>query len=339
MPTLFERPALMAAVRAALARSPAVALLGPRQVGKTTLARTFVDPDDLHYLDLEDPTVEAQIAQPMSLLEPMRGLVVIDEVQRAPELFKVLRVLVDRPGAPARFLLLGSASPQLLRQTSESLAGRAAVIEMGGFTIDEVPAGAQPTLWWRGGHPRSFLADSDEHSRAWRRDYLRLVLERDLPALGINVPAPAMQRFWSMLAHLNGQIWNAAHPARALGVNESTVRRHLDHLTQLYMVREPRQAPGQVAQDLPSRQRSAPRVAGHRVTRRAGAAPLERRVVGRFRHRADPAHRPSRRRLLLGDSQWRRARPAAVEGRTPRRRGDQARRRAAPDAFDDDGAG
>ncbi len=235
---MIDRPTLTASIREALDRSPVAVLLGPRQAGKTTLARTFVDPDDPQFLDLEDPTVEAQIAQPMSFLEPMRGLVVIDEVQRAPELFKVLRVLVDRPGVPARFLLLGSASPQLLRQTSESLAGRAAVIEMSGFTIDEMPSAAQATLWWRGGHPRSFLAASDNDSRAWRRDYLRMVLERDLPALGINVPAPAMQRFWSMLAHLNGQIWNAAHPARALGVNESTVRRHLDHLTQLYMVRQ-----------------------------------------------------------------------------------------------------
>ena len=234
----LHRPALMAELQAALARSPAVALLGPRQVGKTTLARQLVPPGSTHYLDLEDPVVLAQMGAPMSLLSPLRGLVVIDEVQRAPELFPVLRVLLDRDGTPARFLLLGSASPQLLRQSSESLAGRLAIIELGGFTLQDTGAGALPRLWWRGGFPRAFLAAGDDASRRWRRDFMRLVIERDLPALGLGVSLPAMQRFWALLAHFHGQVWNAAEPARALGVNESTVRRYLDHLTQLYMVRQ-----------------------------------------------------------------------------------------------------
>jgi uncharacterized protein len=238
MPPSVNRPALMTTVQAALARSPAVALLGPRQVGKTTLARHFVAPGSDHYLDLEDPVVLAQLASPMTLLSGLRGLVVIDEVQRAPELFPVLRVLLDRENAPARFLLLGSASPQLLRQGSESLAGRLAIIELGGFTLQDTGTVDEARLWWRGGFPRSYLASDDAASRLWRRDFTRLVIERDMPALGLNVSLPAMQRFWAMLAHFHGQVWNAAEPARSLGVSESTVRRYLDHLTQLYMVRQ-----------------------------------------------------------------------------------------------------
>ncbi|GAB1388382.1 MAG: hypothetical protein AMXMBFR78_18980 [Rubrivivax sp.] len=238
MSDLLSRPALMAELQAALARSPAVALLGPRQVGKTTLARRFVQPGSTHYLDLEDPVVLAQMSAPMNLLSPLRGLVLIDEVQRAPEIFPVLRVLLDREATPARFLLLGSASPQLLRQGSESLAGRLAIIELGGFTLQDTGAQALSRLWWRGGFPRAFLAASDDASRRWRRDFVRLVIERDMPALGLGISLPAMQRFWAVMAHFHGQIWSAAEPARALGVNESTVRRYLDHLTQLYMVRQ-----------------------------------------------------------------------------------------------------
>lgn len=235
---LIDRPLVLARLRAALARSRAVVLLGPRQVGKTTLARQFLAPGSGGYFDLEDPEVEAQFAAPMTLLRDLRGLVVIDEVQRAPDLFKVLRVLIDRDDAPAQFLLLGSASPVLLRQTSESLAGRIEIIEIGGLTLDEVGLSQQGALWWRGGHPPSFTAATDLDSRQWRRDYVRTVVERDLPMLGIGAMAPALQRFWAMLAHYHGQQWNAADPARSLGVNESTVRRYLDWLTQLYMVRQ-----------------------------------------------------------------------------------------------------
>jgi predicted AAA+ superfamily ATPase len=233
-----DRSRLRGAVAGALQRCRGMVLVGPRQVGKTTLARGFVAADSPNYLDLEDPRVEAQFAAPLTALESLRGLVVIDEVQRAPELFKVLRVLMDREAAPAKFLLLGSASPALLRQSDESLAGRVEVLEIGGFTLDEIGVDAQSALWSRGGYPRSFLAASDDESRRWRESFISLFLERDLPQLGIAAPAPAVRRFWAMLAHYHGQVWNAAEPARSLGVNESTVRRYLDWLTQTYMVRQ-----------------------------------------------------------------------------------------------------
>jgi uncharacterized protein len=235
---MLQRIALQSAVQAALLRSPAVALVGPRQVGKTTLARCLLPSGSPNWFDLEDPQVEAQLAAPMVALKDLRGLVVIDEVQHAPELFRVLRVLIDRPDNAARFLLLGSASPALLRQSSESLAGRLEVIEAGGFTLDETGTDHAGALWWRGGFPRSFMAADDEASRIWRREFIRTTVERDLPQLGMNVPAPAIHRFWSMLAHFHGQTWNAADPARSLGVNESTVRRYLDWLTQAYLVRQ-----------------------------------------------------------------------------------------------------
>ncbi|RZU01082.1 hypothetical protein EV670_1797 [Rivibacter subsaxonicus] len=235
---MLERKALEAAVLAALARSPAVALVGPRQVGKTTLARKLLGAGSPNWFDLEDPQVEAQLRTPMVALKDLSGLVVIDEVQHAPDLFKVLRVLIDRDSNPARFLLLGSASPALLRQSSESLAGRLEVIEAGGFTLDEAGVDSAAALWWRGGFPRSFTAADDEASRIWRREFIRTVVERDLPQLGLNVAAPALYRFWAMLAHYHGQTWNAADPARSLGVNEGTVRRYLDWLTQAFLVRQ-----------------------------------------------------------------------------------------------------
>ena len=240
--TMLERTALEKSVRTALARSPAVALVGPHQVGKTTLARRLLGAHSAQWFDLEDPQVEAQLAEPLTALKDLRGLIVIDEVQHAPDLFKVLRVLIDReevnPANPTRFLLLGSASPALLRQSSESLAGRIEIIEAGGFTIDETGSEQTAALWWRGGFPRSFTAPSDDDSRVWRREFIRTTVERDLPQLGMKVPAPAIHRFWSMLAHFHGQVWNAADPARSLGVNESTVRRYLDWLTQAYLVRQ-----------------------------------------------------------------------------------------------------
>ena len=215
-----------------------VILVGPRQVGKTTLARSFVPPDSGNYFDLEDAVVAEQFRAPRTLLEGLRGLVVIDEVQHAPELFPLLRVLMDREAAPARFLLLGSASPALLRQTGESLLGRVAVIEVGGFTLDELGAPAAAALWRRGGAPLSYLAADERRSLEWRERFVQLFLERDLPMLGVKAAPAAMRRFWTMLAHYHGQLWNAADPARSLGVNESTVRRHLDWLTQTYMVRQ-----------------------------------------------------------------------------------------------------
>ena len=235
---MIDRSALFSAVREALSRSPAVALVGPRQVGKTTLARALLPGDSPQWFDLENPQVEAQLAEPLVALRDLRGLVVIDEIQHAPDLFKVLRVLIDRPGVPARFLVLGSASPALLHQSSESLAGRIEVIEIGGFTLDETGTASAPALWLRGGFPRAYTAPDDASSAVWRREFIRTAVERDLPQLGVNVAAPALYRFWSMLAHYHGQVWNAADPARSLGVNESTVRRYLDLLTQAYLIRQ-----------------------------------------------------------------------------------------------------
>jgi uncharacterized protein len=189
---MIERVALSVAVREALARSPAVALVGPRQVGKTTLARAFLGVDSPQWFDLEDPQVEAQLAEPLVALRDLRGLVVIDEIQHAPDLFKVLRVLIDRPTQAARFLLLGSASPALLRQSSESLAGRIEIIEIGGFTLDETGIASVPALWLRGGFPRSFTAPDDAASAVWRREFIRTTVERDLPQLGVNVGATAL---------------------------------------------------------------------------------------------------------------------------------------------------
>lgn len=236
--SLIPRPALSAAVQSALQRAPAVLLVGARQVGKTTLARAWVDSQSANYFDLENPEVEAQLAEPMTALKERRGLVVIDEVQRAPDLFKTLRVLIDRQAPLAQFILLGSASPALLRQSSESLAGRVEVIEVGGLTLQDVGIAQQDTLWWRGGFPRAYTAHADGDCRVWLDNFVRTVVERDLPQLGIHVPAPTIRRFWAMLAHCHGQIWNAAEPARSLGIGETAVRRYLDFLTQAFLVRQ-----------------------------------------------------------------------------------------------------
>lgn len=234
----IARPALMSAIETALTRNPVVVLTGPRQCGKTTLAREFLAEDSLNYFDLEDPVSLARLEQPMTALRPLRGLVVIDEIQRLPDLFAVLRVLADRRSRPARFLILGSASGDLLRQSSESLAGRAEHIAIGGFTLTEIGAQRSPALWRRGGFPLAYLARSEKDSLAWRKQFIQTLLERDLPQWGVRVPAIALQRFWTMVAHYHGQTWNAAEPARALGVNESTTRRYLDLLTDALMIRQ-----------------------------------------------------------------------------------------------------
>ena len=235
---MVERRELLARIRRALSRSRIVTLIGPRQCGKTTLARQIVAADSLNYFDLEDPSSLARIADPMTALSPLRGVVVIDEVQRRPDLFPILRVLADRRPLRARFLILGSASPNLLRQSSESLAGRLETLRVSGFRLPELGAKALPRHWERGGFPRSFLARSNDDSRTWRRSFIETFLERDLPQLGITVPAPALFRFWTMLAHYHGQVWKATDPARSLGVSEPTVRRYLDLLTTLFMVRQ-----------------------------------------------------------------------------------------------------
>jgi hypothetical protein len=241
---MIERTALQQTIQQALARSRVVALIGPRQCGKTTLARRFVSPDSVNYFDLEDPVSLARLDQPMTALGGLTGLVVIDEIQRRPELFPILRVLCDRDPLPARFLVLGSASvagaskPVLLRQSAESLAGRIEIVTMAGFSLAEVGAAAQARHWQRGAFPLAFLAASDEDSLAWRKSFIQTFLERDLPQLGSAIPAASFFRFWSLLAHYHGQVWNAAEAARALDVSESTTRRYLDLLEGVFMVRQ-----------------------------------------------------------------------------------------------------
>ncbi len=235
---MIKRLELIQRVREALSRSRVVALIGPRQCGKTTLASEFVSPDSHNYFDLEDPLSLARLNEPMTALKELKGLVVIDEVHRSPDLYTVLRVLADRRPLPARFLLLGSASSELLRQTSESLAGRLETITMGGFSISEVGVESHSRHWLRGGFPLSCLAKNDKDSLAWRKNFIQTFLERDVPQFGLRVPATTLLRFWTMLAHYNGQIWNAAEPARSLGISESSARRYTDLLEDLLMVRQ-----------------------------------------------------------------------------------------------------
>jgi predicted AAA+ superfamily ATPase len=236
--TMIKRTSILSELNNALARSRVVALVGPRQSGKTTLARQLIEENSVNYFDLEDPASLARLDEPMTALRPLKGLVVIDEVQRRPNLFPVLRVLSDRIDTPARFLILGSASGNLMRQTSESLAGRMERIAIGGFSMAELGSEDEQQLWLRGGLPLSFLAGSDVNSIAWRKNFIQTLLERDFPQWGVRVAATALQRFWTMLAHYHGQIWNAAEPARALGVSESTTRRYLDLLTDAFMMRQ-----------------------------------------------------------------------------------------------------
>jgi len=235
---MVDRPQLLAGIRAALKRTRVVALVGPRQSGKTTIAGRIVPPASPRYFDLENPASLARLAEPMTALAPLRGIVVIDEVQRRPDLFPILRVLADRRPLRARFLILGSASPGLLRQSSESLAGRIETIAMTGFGLAELGAGGLARHWRRGGFPLSYLARSEADSFRWRNQFTQTFLERDLPQLGIHVPATTMLRFWTMLAHCHGGIWNAAEPARSLGLSQPTVRRYLDLLSDLFIVRQ-----------------------------------------------------------------------------------------------------
>ncbi|HBE04305.1 MAG: hypothetical protein A2096_05150 [Spirochaetes bacterium GWF1_41_5] len=236
---MLKRTDLAVFLKKALQRSRVVALVGPRQCGKTTMSRSLVDISGINYFDLEDPASIARLSEPLAGLRDLKGLVAIDEVQRRPELFPVLRVLADRRPLPARFLILGSASPDLLRQSSESLAGRIEIIEMSGFGLQEIPAKFNMMQHWqRGGFPLSFLAATETDSFIWRKNFILTFLERDLPQWGIGVPAVLLHRFWTMLAHYHGQIWNAAEPARSLGISEPTVRRYLDILSSFFMIRQ-----------------------------------------------------------------------------------------------------
>ena len=234
---MIERTKLKQNIQKKLEENRVVALVGPRQCGKTTLAREFVTPDSINYFDLEDPLSLALLDQPMTALKDLTGLVVIDEFQRRPDLFPILRVLADRTPLPARFLILGSASPDLLRQSSESLAGRISILPMSGFSLEEVGTQSQKKLWRRGTFPLSYLAKTEETSLEWRKDFIRTFLERDIPQFGFNIPSTSLYRFWSMLAHYHGQVWNAAEAARTINVSESTTRRYIDLLQDLFMVR------------------------------------------------------------------------------------------------------
>jgi len=237
---MIDRGRHLARVEALVSQFPVVGILGARQVGKTTLAKQIAarSGDQTTVFDLEDADDLARLAEPKLALAHLSGLVVLDEVQRRPDLFPFLRVQVDRPDNRARFLVLGSASPELLHRGSETLAGRIAFHELEGFGIDEVGVAAANLLWLRGGFPRSYLADSDQTSGEWRRSFVRSFLERDIPQLGNQIPAVALHRFWRMLAHYHAQIWNAAELARAFGVAATTVRRYLDLLTGALVVRQ-----------------------------------------------------------------------------------------------------
>jgi predicted AAA+ superfamily ATPase len=237
---MIERNGDLATVQSLLQRYPVVGIIGARQVGKTTLARVVGarTKSPTSTFDLENPDHLAQLAEPMLALKDRRGLIVIDEIQRRPDLFPILRVLADRPRTPARFLVLGSASPAMLQQTSETLAGRIGYHELRGLSLEDVGSSHWTPLWVRGGFPRAFLARSAGASDGWRRDFVRTFLERDLPQLGIGIRSRTLHRFWTMLAHYHGQTWNASEFGRSFGVADTTVRNYLDLLTAALVVRQ-----------------------------------------------------------------------------------------------------
>jgi uncharacterized protein len=235
---MITRTQYLETIRERLKSFPVVSVLGPRQVGKTTLARVIAGEQPSHFFDLEDVDALARLAGPKVALERLTGLVVLDEVQRKPELFALLRVLADRQPVKARFLLTGSASPELVRGVSESLAGRVALVDVTGFNLGEVGETEWRTLWWRGGFPRAYLAETETVSRQWQEEFVRTFLERDLPQLGITISAIALRRFWTMLTHYHAQVWKGSELARSLGASEPTMRKYLDLLSSTFMVRQ-----------------------------------------------------------------------------------------------------
>ncbi len=235
---MLIRPYYLDRLKTSIRRSPITALLGPRQCGKTTLARQLAQEQTATYFDLESLPDQRRLQNPELVLGSLIGLVILDEIQIMPDLFRVLRVMVDRPENKARFLILGSASPVLIKSVSETLAGRVEFIELSGFDLSETGAKKWESLWLRGGFPRSFLAETESDSLAWREGFIRTFLERDIPQLGINIPPAALRRFWTMLAHYHGQTWNAAELSRSMGLSDKTVRSYLDILTGAFMVRQ-----------------------------------------------------------------------------------------------------
>ena len=235
---MIERRNFLEQIEQRLGWSPVVALLGARQVGKTTLARQFVAGREAHYFDLESPATQALMQEPATRLAPLKGLVVLDEAQRLPQLFPLLRVLADRRPLPARFLILGSASPWLMKGITESLAGRVSFIDVPGLGLTEVGVEHVEQLWWRGGYPRAYLAGSDAEARQWQEDLERTVMERDLTVVAPQLPAAAMRRFWSMVAHYHGQTWNSSEIGRSLDLTDKVARQYLDAFTAMYLVRQ-----------------------------------------------------------------------------------------------------
>lgn len=234
----IERNTLAKRIEKALERSRGVVLLGPRQCGKTTIAHGIRTIAPVEYFDLESPADITRLQNPMMTLERLSGLIVIDEVQRMPELLPVLRVLLDRKPLPAKLLLLGSASPELIKESSESLAGRIEFVDMTGFTIDELNNDEQSRLWLRGGFPLAYLAENDADSMAWRESFMRTFLERDIRELGFNLPAATLRRFLTMIAHYHGQTWNASAIASSLDMSAPTIRRYLDIMDGALIVRQ-----------------------------------------------------------------------------------------------------
>jgi hypothetical protein len=237
---MIERERELSTLNRLLDKHRAVGIIGARQVGKTTLARVLVSSytGPTAFFDLENPEDLARLHDPMLALKGLEGLVVIDEIQRLPGLFEVLRVLADRPRTRTRFLVLGSASPDLLRQSSETLAGRIVYHELGGLALDEVGNNNHRKLWLRGGFPRSYVAPSHRASVEWREAFIRTFLERDLPQLGISISSATLRRFWKMLSHYHGQVWNSSEFGRSFGVADTTVRNYLDTLTSALVVRQ-----------------------------------------------------------------------------------------------------
>jgi uncharacterized protein len=225
-------------LRHALESAPVVLLTGPRQSGKSTLVRSIVETTPDQFFDLENPRDLVRLGEPITSLADLDGTTVIDEAQHRQDLFPVLRVLADQNRRPGRFLILGSASPDLVGLAAESLAGRVTLLELGGLRVSDVSTDAIETLWERGGFPPSLLSANDQSSCEWRDQYIRTFLERDLTSLGIRIPATTMRRFWTMIAHYHGQTWNASEIARSLGVSPPTVGRYLDALTNALVVRQ-----------------------------------------------------------------------------------------------------